>query len=420
MLKITDIGKSYKKYNSQFSRFLELITGGYWKRHEQNWVINDINFEVEKGQSVGIIGRNGAGKSTLLKIITGTTKATNGCVKCEGRIAAILELGMGFDQDLSGRQNAIMGLHLLGLNGDEINLKISEIASFSELNEYFDLPIRIYSSGMLVRLAFSIATSSNPDLLIVDEALSVGDAYFQQKCTYVIENYKKNGGTLLFVSHDPNTVKSICDSAILLEGGRLVMSGSPKDVIDFYQSKILALADRSADKVEFSSSKENKSLLSGTSVTSNGDAELLNFQLLDKARNAVSYIDSDDLLVINYVVKLNKYFERPAFGLIIRDKLGRSIYETTTYGQRLPVQHFECDSVVTVKFELNFNLFPGQYSFSIGVANKGFAKSEFEEYSLLVQDVAIIQVLESSTHGFYGGVFNMKPLINITAGEHNL
>jgi len=414
MLKVTDIGKCYKKYNSQLARFGEVITGGIFKQHKTHWVLENINFEVLQGQSVGIIGRNGAGKSTLLKIISGTTKANTGSISYQGRIAAILELGMGFDYELTGRQNAVIGLHLLGVNGAVVNQKLQDIEEFSELGSYFDETVRVYSSGMLVRLAFSIATSSDPDLLIVDEALSVGDSYFQQKCTFVIEQFKRAGGTLLFVSHEPNMIKSLCDYAVLIDGGRIVMDGSPKDVIDFYQANILALSDKGHMDVNIFTEKDEVIPLSGTSMTSNGDAELISFSLLNDKNEPIKYIESEKKLVVEYQIKLCKDFERPAFGIVISDKLGISIYETSTYAQRHQEKDISSEEIVTVRFEFFFNLFQGQYSFSVGVANKGFSKSEFEEYSLFIRDIGQIQVLESINKQFYGGIFNMKPHISLS------
>ena len=189
--------------------------------------MQDVNLVITQGESIGLIGRNGAGKSTLLKLIADTLKPSSGQIERHGKIFAILELGMGFDFQLTGRDNAILSLHMMGVITD-LEQKVEKIEIFSELNEFFEQPIRIYSSGMLVRLAFSIATVSEPDVLIIDEALSVGDAYFQQKCLLFIESFRKSGGTLLFVSHDPNAVKTICNRALLVDRGRVLLDDYPK------------------------------------------------------------------------------------------------------------------------------------------------------------------------------------------------
>jgi ABC-type polysaccharide/polyol phosphate transport system ATPase subunit len=410
ILTVRNVGKRYKSYKHQAYRFLEIISGGFFKRHKEKWVLNGINLDVEKGQSIGIVGRNGAGKSTLLKIITGTTQATTGIVECNARIAAILELGMGFDYELTGRQNAVIGMHLLGINGTLVLQKVADIEEFSELDDYFDAPIRVYSSGMLVRLAFSIATASDPDILIVDEALSVGDAYFQQKCAFVIEQYKRDGGTLLFVSHDPNMIKSLCDQAILIDKGQLMMSGVPRDVIDFYQSNVLSLEDKGTQFITPENSGKN---YKATSITTNGDAELEHFSIEDEIGNPISVIESECIANVKYSILLNKDFTRPAFGLIIRDRLGKSVYETSTFGQCMPQNPISKGTTVNVEFKFTFNLFQGHYSFSVGVSNNGYARCEFEEISLLAHDVFQIQVLEAEHQLHFGGVFNMRPQITV-------
>jgi len=206
-LVVSHLGKAYKRYAGKWARTLEWITGR--PQHEQTWVLNDIHFTVHPGEAVGIVGVNGAGKSTLLKIITGTTQPTKGSVHTEGRVAALLELGMGFHPDFTGRQNVFMAGQLLGLQGDEIAACLPAIEAFAEIGDYIDRPVRTYSSGMQMRLAFSVATAVRPAVLIVDEALSVGDAYFQHKSFNRIREFGKQGTTLLIVSHDKAAIQSI-------------------------------------------------------------------------------------------------------------------------------------------------------------------------------------------------------------------
>ena len=201
-------------------------------------MLQDINFTVNPGEAVGIIGINGAGKSTLLKMITGTTQPTTGGVHITGRVAALLELGMGFHPDFTGRQNAFMAGQLLGYSVEEIARLMPEIEAFAEIGDYIDQPVRVYSSGMQMRLAFSVATAHRPDVLIVDEALSVGDAYFQHKSFDRIREFRKQGTTLLIVSHDKGAIQSICDRAILLNAGKLAMEGEPEAVMDYYNAML--------------------------------------------------------------------------------------------------------------------------------------------------------------------------------------
>ena len=232
ILIVSNVGKSYKKYSGKWARVAEWLTGK--DQHQKKWVLDDINFVVNPGEAVGIIGVNGAGKSTLLKIVTGTTEPSRGFVKMQGRVAAMLELGMGFHPDFTGRQNAVMAGQLLGISTIEINACMPAIEQFAEIGDYIDRPVRTYSSGMQMRLAFSVATAVRPDILIVDEALSVGDAYFQHKSFNRIREFREQGTTLLIVSHDRSAIQSLCDRAILLESGRVAKDGPPEEVMDYY------------------------------------------------------------------------------------------------------------------------------------------------------------------------------------------
>ncbi len=238
---VSGVGKAYKIYQRKVHRLLEWMIPGIQPQHSLKWILKDINFEINEGEAVGIIGINGAGKSTLLKLITGTAKPTTGNIDISGRVAAMLELGMGFHADFTGRQNVYMSGQLLGLSVEQINQLMPEIESFAEIDEYIDQPVRVYSSGMQVRLAFSVATAIRPDILIIDEALSVGDAYFQHKSFERIREFRRKGTTLLLVSHDKQAIQSICDRAILLNQGEVAMEGEPEAVMDFYNA---LLADK--------------------------------------------------------------------------------------------------------------------------------------------------------------------------------
>ncbi len=414
LLSVRDLGKAFRTYRSEWHRFAGWF-GMSVKPSEEHWVLRHVNFDILPGEAIGIVGQNGAGKSTLLKMITGTLQPTEGQVLVNGRIAAILELGMGFNPELTGRQNVVHASGLMGVSTDQILQTMPAIEEFAEIGEYFDEPVRTYSSGMQMRVAFSVATAFQPEILIIDEALSVGDAYFQQKCFYRIGQYRDNGGTLLFVSHDPNIVKSLCTRAVLIDNGRLISDGSPKDVIDLYQGMIAKKSDMGEKEVLFSKETLTQAIKGrATSITTNGDAELVSIQLLNSEDEEIVYLESERELTVRYKIKFNKDFERPAFGLIIRDKLGKSIFETSTYSMGLIEDPISNGQVVIVTFGFYLNLKSGQYSFSVGVANKGFSRSEFEEYSLLMHDVQQLQVIESAESIFYGGVFNMKPTVTIS------
>jgi lipopolysaccharide transport system ATP-binding protein len=387
------------------------------------WALQDVSMQVNKGESCGIVGLNGSGKSTLLQIITGTLTPTLGTVSTHGRIAALLELGSGFNPNFTGRENVYMNGALLGFSRDQIDKKFEAIQSFADIGDHFDQPLVTYSSGMQMRVAFAVATAFDPDILIIDEALAVGDAYFQQKCFHRIERFKDDGGTLLFVSHDANTVKHLCDKAVLISHGKALSHGVPKTVIDLYQGLVAQKTDLGNQAIvvsqtpnnqptEFTEAGENQATWTkSTTITTNKDAELIDFKLLNADGHQVAHIESETVLMVQYSIRLNKDFDRPAFGLIVRDRIGRSLFETSTYAMRREEKLVARGKVVMVRFMFNFNLRAGQYSFSIGVANRGFSRSEFEEYSLLMHDVEQIHVVESADADFFGGIFNMRPTV---------
>ena len=236
-IELFNLGKAYKRYPSRWSRLAEWLRPAQ-PRHELSWVLRGLSLQVPQGQALGIIGRNGAGKSTLLKMVTGTSTPTEGHVRMHGRVAALLELGMGFHPDFTGRQNAWISAQLLGLADHEIAAAMPGIEAFAEIGHYMDEPVRTYSSGMQVRLAFSVATALRPDVLIVDEALAVGDVYFQHKCYSRIREFRALGTTLVFVSHDPGAIKSLCDRAVLLDAGRIVADDVPDQVLDLYNALV--------------------------------------------------------------------------------------------------------------------------------------------------------------------------------------
>jgi teichoic acid transport system ATP-binding protein len=232
-----NVTKEYKLYKSDKDRFLGLFLDKYIK-YKQKLVLNNITFAIKKGASVGILGRNGAGKSTLLKLITGVTHPTRGKVKINGKVSALLELTAGFDPEFTGRENIFLKCYLMGLVDEEINEKLQDIIDFSELGEYIDQPVRTYSSGMKARLGFAVSANINPDILVIDEALSVGDAQFAKKCKQKISEIRKNGSTILFVSHSTASIKDFCTTCMMLEKGKIVAYGNVTEVVDKYNSSI--------------------------------------------------------------------------------------------------------------------------------------------------------------------------------------
>ncbi len=352
---VTNLGKAYKQYPTRWSRLREWVTPGKRQYHSTKWVLQGINFAVQPGEAVGIIGINGAGKSTLLKLITGTTQPTTGSVHMTGRVAAMLELGMGFHPDFTGRQNAFMAGQLLGISNQDMVRLMPEIEAFAEIGDYIDQPVRVYSSGMQMRLAFSVATAIRPDILIVDEALSVGDAYFQHKSFDRIREFRKQGTTLLIVSHDKQAIISICDSAILLSTGQVVMQGEPEAVMDYYNAM---LADHQNQKVKQVALDDGKvQTISGT-----GEAAVTSIALFDANDQEIEVVDVGQAVRLCIEVQANADIDRLVLGYGIKDRLGQVIYGTNTDLKQQPLLGVKAGEVY--RFDLAFaaNLGPGTYS----------------------------------------------------------
>ncbi len=363
-LKVRGLGKAYKHYHNRWAKLGEWLSPWPIQWHRKHWVLRNVDFELSAGDSVGIIGRNGAGKSTLLKLITGTTHATEGDVSVGGRVAALLELGMGFHPEFTGRQNARIAGQLLGISGEEVDAKMGEIESFAEIGPFIDEPVRIYSSGMQVRLAFSVATAVRPDILIVDEALAVGDAYFQHKCFDLIRRFRREGTTLLFVSHDPGAVKQLCDRAILIDAGRVVRDGYPNEVLDYYNA-LLASAEKDIAALE-SSSKNSGDARAGFR-SGNRKAELISVKLISAAGN-VDALSIGAPLSISVEIQKNEAIGELALGLMIKDRLGIEIFGTNTYCLELGLDDIAVGQSCTLVFHVDsLNLGPGSYSITLAL-----------------------------------------------------
>lgn len=359
-ISVSHLGKAYKQYPSRWARMLEWIEPTHKVRHHLRWVLQDINFEVAVGEAMGIIGINGAGKSTLLKMITGTTLPTTGSVSMTGRVAALLELGMGFHPDFTGRQNVVMAGQLLGYSSGDISLMMPAVEAFAEIGEYIDQPVRVYSSGMQMRLAFSVATAIRPDILIVDEALSVGDAYFVHKSLSRIRQFREQGTTLLFVSHDKAAIQSICDRAILLHEGRVAMQGEPESVMDYYNAM---LASQQPQAVKQLSNGQGKvQTISGT-----GEVEIEKVSLLDEGNNSVEVIGVGQSVSLRVRICGRENVSGIVLGFMIKDRLGQAIFGTNTY--HLGHSAFALQSGESLDCQFNFpaNLGPGSYSVAVAL-----------------------------------------------------
>jgi lipopolysaccharide transport system ATP-binding protein len=321
-LEVRNIGKAYKRYATKWGRVAEWV--GLGVHHSKTWVLRDVTFALRAGEAVGIVGANGAGKSTLLKVITGTVPPTAGTYRVEGRVAGLLELGLGFHADFTGRQNVYMAAHILGIEGERIGALMGEIESFAEIGEYIDQPVRTYSTGMQVRLAFSVATAVRPDILIVDEALSVGDSYFQHKSFDRIRRFREQGTTLLFVSHSAGAIKTLCDRALLLDRGTLLRDGPPDVVLDYYNGLVAA---READYEIRQTSSGTGAVVtrSGTSQATIDDIEFL------VNGRAAQVMRSGEAAAIRVGITAHSSMPTPTVGILIRDRLGNDVFGTNTY-----------------------------------------------------------------------------------------
>lgn len=362
-VQVRGLGKAYKRYPNQWARLREWIQTSTQPRHELHWVLQDVEFHLRAGEAVGIVGANGAGKSTLLKLLTGTTRATAGTVSIKGRVAALLELGMGFHADFTGRQNAIMGGQLLGLTVEEIQQLMPAIEAFAEIGEYIDQPVRTYSSGMQMRLAFSVATARRPDVLIVDEALSVGDSYFQHKSFERIREFRKAGTTLLIVSHDRYAIQTICDRAILLDGGRVIKQGLPVDVLDYYNA-MMAEHDHATVRQERLDNGRT-STISGT-----GEAAVVDVRLLDTRGEIADTVNVGAMLDLHVQVEIRDYVPRLVLGFLVKDRLGQAIYGINTHRMEKPLLDLQAGEQVIYHYRFPANLGKGSYSISLSLSQE--------------------------------------------------
>jgi lipopolysaccharide transport system ATP-binding protein len=358
---VKSLGKKYKRFPNHWSRLAEYFSGGRYCGHKEIWVLRDISFRILPGEAVGIVGPNGAGKSTLLKILAGTTKPSEGTVRIPRNLSALLELGLGFHPDFTGRENVLMSCQMMGNQGNEISELLPEIEDFSELGDYLDQPLRVYSTGMQMRLAFSAATVIRPEVLIVDEALAVGDAYFQHKCMQRIRSFRKQGTTLLLVSHDPGSIKTLCDRAILFDGGKIVQDGRPNTVLDYYNGMIAKRTkDEEIQQIETESGRV-------ATRSGNGRARILHVDMLDKRGCSARAFQVGDTAEIRCKVLFNDLIENPTVGILIRDRLGNDIFGTNTYHLELADFQSTTGEQITANFSIQLNLGQGTYSLCVAV-----------------------------------------------------
>src|ERR1700682_2631173 len=406
-LRVEGVSKQYRIYDHPGDRLKEMLTRGLWKRHREFWALRDISFEVEAGTTTGIVGPNGSGKSTLLQIVTGTLEPTHGNVSYEGRIAALLELGAGFNPEFTGIENVFMNAALIGFSRNETERLLPDIERFAEIGAFIHQPVKTYSSGMYVRLAFATAVATDPQILIIDEALSVGDAVFQHRCLRRIKQMQESGTTILFCSHDPSAVKALCSRAILLNQGRVDTDGKPTEVLNRYQGLIMereeayAGSPRSARRVDAGSESEpaaegpvsDDDLFNQTSPLrysfrhGDGSAEVIGAQLLNSSRQNAELVDSGESLLARMRVRFNSDAVDPVFGFLIRNRLGIHAYGLNTEQSGLKLGAVARGEVVEISFSLDCWLGTDAYSVSFAVHSEDGIRYDWIDGVLFFQVV---------------------------------
>jgi lipopolysaccharide transport system ATP-binding protein len=392
VIRIQGLGKTYRAFSSPWQRLKELALPKTRAHSREFRALEDISLEIERGCALGVVGPNGAGKSTLLKILAGIIEPSEGNVQVQGTVASIIELGAGFHPDFTGRENVHLNAAVLGYTPDHAKAVYEEIARFSELGHYMDMPVKTYSSGMFVRLAFAVAISSQPDVLLVDEALAVGDAVFAHRCLNRIREMRERGVTIVYVSHDTNTVAGVCDRAIFLDRGRLVADGPPKDVIHLYLLNVaerlttlrergdIAAAFHEVGAVEMTSEANEKRFGSF-------QARITDIHLEDETGRAIEKIVSGGPLRVRMIVRFDCDITDPVFGVMVKNRFGVEMFGTNTNLQRISTGTYGDGTAAEVVFDFPMQLGTGVYTVSCAVHTAG---GHFFDYRV---DARILEVL---------------------------
>jgi lipopolysaccharide transport system ATP-binding protein len=391
LLNVSGLGKAYRTYRSEFQRIARWFYLSS-KPREEHWVLKDINFSIKPGEAIGIVGQNGAGKSTLLKMITGTLQPTEGSIQVNGRIAAILELGMGFNPELTGRQNVHHAAGLMGFSSEQIAGEMDNIESFAEIGEYFDGAVRTYSSGMQMRVAFAVATAFRPDILIVDEALSVGDSYFQHKSFERIREFQEQGTSLLIVSHDRGAIQKLCGRAILLEDGTVIKDGKPEEVMDYYNALI---AEKENETVTVQRLEDG----SVQTISGSREASVESVSMHNAAGEAVEFVAVGEPVSLRIKARINSAIPELVIGYLIKDRLGQPVFGTNTHFLECKMENLEAGESVEYCFSFEANLGVGSYSVAVALhADDNHVAKNYEWRDLAL----VFNVVNTSKKEFVG------------------
>ncbi len=408
-IQVKDVQKVYKLYDRLRDRMKEAFGLGK-KKYKLHYALNGVSLNIYRGETVGIIGTNGSGKSTILKIITGVLNPTSGEVNVNGRISALLELGAGFNQEYNGIENIYLNGTMMGFSEKEIDEKLPSILEFADIGDYVYQPVKTYSSGMFVRLAFAVAINIEPEILIVDEALSVGDVFFQAKCYHKFEEFKEMGKTIVFVSHDLNSISKYCDRVFLLNKGNLLGEGSPKEMIDAYKRVLVGQYELPADNGEndLLQDKEIQAASAGQNALSinpdvqeygNMQARIVDYYLTDDRGLRTLAILKGSEYTMHMTVEVYEHIPQPIFALSLKNVQGTEITGTNTMVEKAFLDSVEAGQKKKITFTQRMTLQGGEYLISLGVT--GYRGDTFEVYHRLYDVINVTVVSDKNTVGFY-------------------
>lgn len=411
VIEIKNITKIYNLYNKPSDRLKEALFSRK-SRHTEFAALNDVSFDVCKGEILGIIGKNGSGKSTILKIITNVLTPTSGECIVKGKIAALLELGAGFNMEYTGIENIYLNGQMIGFSKEEMDKKLQDIIDFADIGEHIFQPVKTYSSGMFARLAFSVAISVDPDILIVDEALSVGDVFFQNKCYRRFEEFRDKGKTILFVTHDMGSVIRYCNRCVLLNAGKKVGEGKPQEMVDLYKRIMVgqwneneeknSTIENSIDSTNINVNrlwKEQISTNPDMEVYGDGRAEIIDFGIFSDSGNIGNNVYKGDYYTVKMKVRINDDNLNPIFAFKLRDVKGTELTGTNTMLEDIDTSHCKNGDIVTISFRQKQYLQPGQYLVSLGCT--AFEGDQFVVYSRNYNCCVLGVVAQKGTIGMF-------------------
>ena len=406
-IEVDNVQKIYKLYDKPSDRMKEAFGFGKKTKHKLHYALKGVDMKIYQGETVGIIGTNGSGKSTILKIITGVLNPTSGRVLVNGRISALLELGAGFNMEYNGIENVYLNGTMMGFSEKEIEAKLPEILSFADIGDYVYQPVKTYSSGMFVRLAFAVAINIDPEILVVDEALSVGDVFFQAKCYHKFEEFKKQGKTILFVSHDLGSVSKYCDRVILLNKGVKMDEGSPKQMVDLYKQLLVGqnpVKQNESDSTEQIVAEDSEGLGDfqvNPNMLEYGSriAEITDFRVIDDKGRCSNTVEKGSCFKIRMKFRFNEEIQEPIMAYTFKNIQGTEITGTNTMYENAKIEHSGKGDICTVTFTQNMNLQGGEYLLSMSCT--GFEAGEHTVYHRLYDVTNITVISNKNTVGVY-------------------